>query len=489
MLDSSAEAYKPLLQDAMGDRPNVEIIPRDGLVWSQLKEVFTSHIDPYHPQVARSQAGTINQPERNDMLLVTANLTTFPKRSIFSFDSLATMVLYQLLSSIRTSTLFQRYGCVRMLLWANDENKRPLLPRSVLQRKRVGFEAEISCDWIHEVAGYDFVDPATARLYLRDEWLNLESTAATLRRMEQAGIPIIPGRETELLSTVLADPDLRNGIGKLAGHRPPDIRRPFKAELEELQARGPELHDEQDIKRLSALKFRETYDTGDSQFYLQLLQLKESAMAMDPASPEFRQLDEAFDNHMENLKKNRRQDFGVIRDNYHHFRHNHPSPTLLWDRRATEPLTVDPATELYPNTPACLLDIQPKPMNPLFRQYGPGTSRTGDISDVLLRLAFSNLNWPIEDRAMDTFWPGFKDMSGDCPSLRDATRGGSPLTGRGALTLRAMNETHWAELMQAWLDWPFRPSYEAMLGRLTEDVSYGDDGDSVAGGGGVGVMP
>lgn len=478
MLDADAESYKPLLKEAMGRRRNIEIIPQNGFVWSELKKVLTSHIDPYHAQLPRSSeehpSGTreIPHPERNDMLLVTANVTTYPKRTLWSFDSLATMVLYQLLSSIRTSSYFQRYGCVRMLIWANDENKRPILPRSLLQRKRVAFENELSCDWLHEVAGYDHVDVSYGRRSLRDDWLNIESTAATLRRMEAAKIPVIPGRETEALSAILADQDLRNHQGNLAGHHPPNLKRPFRAELEHLRTQEDNAVNNKEYRRL---KYRDNYAQEDSLIYLELLQMKHAALALnDTNSDEFRALDKAFTARVEDLKKNTRNEFGVIKDSYHLFRHNGPEPALLWDRRAYEPLAVNPSTDFYPNQPACLLDIQPKPMDPLFRQSGPQTSRSGDISDLLLRLAYSNITWPVESRAMDTFWPGFSDMASHCPSLRDVTKGGSPMSGQGALALRSMNETHWTELMRAWLKWPFRPSLETMIGRLGEETMRAD---------------
>lgn len=486
MLDAAADMYGPLLKETMGDRKNYEIIQKNGFNWAELKEVLTSRIDPHHPPLERHQPGPdglreVPSPERNDMLLVTANVSNFPKRVIYSFDSLSTMLIYQLLSSIRSSALFQRYGCVRMLIWANDENKRAIVPRSMLQRRRPGFEAELSCDWLHEVVGHDYMDPHLERFVLRDDWLNIESAAGTLQRMESAGIPVIKGRETRALSTILANEALRGGVGSLAGHLPPNIPRPFKAELAELESGDHE----EDQERLKKLQRRQKYDDTDSQLYLELLQKIEAAHNLasnQPLSPEkqaeLHAIDAELAQRVDSFKKNHRSELGVLRDSYHLFRHTKPEPALHWDRRAYEPLAVKPAEDFYPNVPMCLLDIQPKPMNPLFRQCGPGTSRSGDISDLLLRMAFAHLNHPIQTRGMDNFWPGFGSMvdvddpeAGEkyCASLRDPNRGGSPLTGSAELTMRAMNEVQWADLVKAWMNWPFRPPYESMIGRLTLD--------------------
>lgn len=492
MLDATAEAYSPILKETMGGRANVEVIQKNGLDWANLKKTLEERISPHHTPLQRHRPGPdglleVPPSERNDTLLVTANVGTYPKRSIYGFDSLATMVLYQLISSIRTSTLFQRYGCVRMLVWANDENKRTLLPRVMLNRKRACFETEMACEWFHEVAGHDHVDANIERFYLRDDWMNIESTAGALQRMERAGIPIIPDRETKALQTVLADPNLRNGVGKLAGHEPPKFLRPFKAELERFSPIATST--EEDQVKLRKLQRRMDYDTEDSQIFLELLQKIEASHTLaktsdDPSSPETQAaiaaLDAEVNERVDAFKKNHRSEFGAIRDSYHLFRHATPHPALLWDRRAYEPLVVRPADDFYPNVPMCLLDIQPKAMDPLLRQFGPGTSRSGDMSDLLLRMAWSNPAYHIETRGMDNLWPGFASMTelvdpdtGEryCSSLRDSRRGGSPLTEAGALTTRAMNEGHWLDMMKAWMDWPFKPSYESMIGRLTMDQS------------------
>lgn len=466
MMEPSANDYQPFRQEMMGDR-NIEVIPKSGLIWSDLNAILASHMDTHHRRLSSGE-----QPERNDMLLVTANLATFPKRTLWNFGNIATMILYQLVASIRSSTLFQQYGSVRMLVWVNDDIKRRMVPRSILGRKRPAFEAEISCDWIHEVAGYDVPDSSTERLSVRDQWMQYESTANALRRMEEQGLVTPPGRETSMFKTVSADPSLLNQ--KLAGQRAPVFQRAYMSELEEMEAEETEGHDKENQRRLTQLRYRDRHDMKTTATYLELLQLHDSILEMDPSSPGFAAASRDYDERIDGLKKNPRNEFYLIRDGYQLFRHQ-PSQSLLWDRRAFEPLAID-STEFYPNAPTSLLDIQPKAMNPVFRQQGPSSSRSGDYSSLILRSFFNNTTYSIPS-AMDNVWPGFADMAREhCPSLWDTAKGGSPMTGCGTLNVRAMNETHWTELVNAWMRWPFRPDYLQMLGRTVE----GDDGDDEA---------
>jgi transcription factor 1 len=459
MMDAQAESYQPFLSDWLREKNNVHVIPHSGITWTELHKMFEEHIGPSHA----------NQPqEPNDTLLVTANIATFPKKALFSFDSPATMLLYQLMTSIRTSSLLQRYGLVRMLIWTNDEQKHRVLPRSLQGRKRFAFETELSCEWVHEVAGYD--DPQSNSLYLRDEWLNLESAADTVQRMKEQGITTPIGRETRLLSAVEAD---RSIIGRqLAGFNPPNISRPFKKELEAVEAAGADAK-----ARLVDLRRRSEYDARDAKLYMELLHEQEAVLALDPASPEFAAADRAFNERFDHIKKNQRNEFHNIRDCYHLFRHQ-PFPAMLWDRRAYEPLAVQ-LEEFYPNAPCTLLDIQPKAMNPLLTQFGANSSRSGDTSNYLLQAMFKQPAQPVLGRAMDGVWPGFADMAdrakGLCPSLYDPKLGGSAMTDHGSLSIRALNERQWAELVGAWMEWPFRPSYNQLIGRFTEDEEVDED--------------
>lgn len=465
-MDLDAELYRPYLSKLL-EQDNVELVPKSGIVWKDLLETMRAHLPD------QTERDTESNPTRNDTLLVTANLSMFPKKTFHGFESVSTMVLYQLVSSIRTSSLFQKYGLVRMLVWINDEDKKRILPRALARRRRSAFEAEISCEWIHEIAG---VDMPENRCALRDDWINTESTYRTVERMEAQGLTMPSSRANKAYQTCMQKPELKGQA--LAGVRPPTLDRPFKTELGQLEM--SERSNDLMAKRLRVLRSRDKLVLAEALQYHEYLQQFIDISRLAASSPdEFAVADADWNERIGNLKKNMRVEFKGIKDNYILFRQN--PPAMLWDRRALEPLRVIPS-DFFPNAPAALLDIQPKAMRPIFRQYGPASSRAGDMSDIMLRFWYQHTLFPIP-KAMDGLWGGFGDLAAQCPSLTDPDRGGSPLTGHGAMVSRAMNEEQWAEIVQAWMDWPFRPTYVQMLGRMVEEVDADteeDDGKSGA---------
>lgn len=474
LMEGDAELYAPLLSELTA-KDNVELIPKSGIIWKDLNEVLETKLDR---QAVPQHSGP---PERNDTLLVTANLATNPSRKLFGFESVSIMVLHQFITSIHFSSLFQRYGRVRMLFWTNDDEKRRMVPQSLSRRKRFAFQTELACEWAHQIVAMDNTHLDTR--YLRDEWLNVESAYKTLERMQAQGLVMPPGREPQHHLDALANPDL---IGRrLAGSQPPHMKRPFKEELEEIRsgiedtsALSPE-NILQGKRREQFLRSREKADTQYNKLFQDLLterdRLFENAKTMPP--DEFEAASKAWLDTTSGLKKNPYNEWAMIRDNYHLFRQE--EPVLLWDRRAFEPLVPQPS-EFFPNSPCALIDLQPKAMNPLFLQYGPNSTRSGDTSDGLLRSWFSQTSHTVP-HAMQALWPGFGDSYDACPSFRDPAKGGSPIKDQGTLTARTINEVQWTELVQAWMDWPFRPEYHLFLGRTLDDPEGDEDEDAGVG--------
>ncbi|KAG7410735.1 Mitochondrial transcription factor 1 [Fusarium oxysporum f. sp. rapae] len=453
LMEPDIELYRPFLGDFL-DKPNVEAVPKAGILWKDLNSILESL--PH--QTIRDPAA---EPERNDTLLVNVNLCYCPPKKYQSFECVSTMVLYQLMSSIRTASLFQQYGLVRMLVWISDDGKRRLLPRSAIRRKRSAFEAELSLEWLHEICGHDV--EVEDRYELRDEWINMESGYNCLKRMKQAGLTMPKGRETIVYNNLSANQKLANK--KLAGFQPPRHNRPFREELEGLETAFAEDEASEASYRLKMLRYREKYDAVDSQLFLELLQQRDALMKLWKKSPTQLPAAEAeFNARLDGVKKNTRKEWLMVRDNYHLFRQK--KPTLFWDRRPFEPLAAR-ADEFYPRMPCALLDLQPKAMSKYTRQHGP-TSRNGTISDTMLRYWFQHMLAPIQS-AMDGAWPGFGDCAADIASLHDPKLGGSPLSGHGALVARCVTEDQWADIIKAYLEWPFAPEYTTLVGRLMDD--------------------
>ena len=480
LMEPDADFYKPFLQPLL-DRPGTTMVPNSGIIWSELNEVLTPTHLPH--QVERTAD---EPPVRNDTLLVTANLAFFPKKKFRNFSSVANLVLYQLISSIRASSLFQKYGLVRMLIWVGDDEKPGLLPRSVQRRRRLAIESELATDWITEVCGADQLDASAttgkAGWYFRDRQIELESCRNIMDKMTERGIHIPAGRETKLVRELLALDKDKQELGA-AGSLVAVMDRPYRAELEVLEAdfsRGAFTTSSDKYERLKRLRYRSHWDAARGNKILDLLReqdaivdMMEGGASVDQEAVRAREKD--WNDRVQSLNKHLRLEFLLGRDNLHVFRQN--PPVLSWDRRELEPLTIK-ADEFYPNIPLCLLDIQPKAMHPLMRDIGPQSNHGGDTFELILGSLAQNSTFPMA-KALETVWPGAAEgVIPHCPSLLDRSQGGTPLGGWGQVSPRVLNERQLSEVLEAWVGkWLFKPTFSELVGRVAEDTDEESDGD------------
>ncbi|KAM0277443.1 hypothetical protein ACHAQH_005807 [Verticillium albo-atrum] len=475
-MEPDAELYKPFLEPLLA-KPGTRLVPESGILWTELTKAL-SHLE--HQVEQPRQPGI--QPTRNDTLLVTANLSFYPKRRFRNFDSVAILVLYQLLTSVQLGSLFQKYGLVRMLLWINDDDKRTFLPRSMQNRKKSALQAEFSCEHLAEVAGKD---PASLKvtpeqlkkMYARDQWINIESSRNTLNRMKATGIKEPPSHRR----MALTDEVMKNHMGTepLAGRKPTHVVRPYIAELEELNRLAADdklgAPKSKGNARRAILTNQLIRQEREVAVFDELIHEQEELTRLhvlgELTSEEFAARDKAYNERVEALPKNSKADYRLLRDNYLLFRQD--PPALMYDRRPWEPLRVEPG-DFFPNVETALLDIQPKAMHPLLRNAGPGSSVTGDMFDLIQRSMLSSSLDPVEE-TLDKLWPGAREgILENCPSLRDPAKGGLPGTGQAGICSRLLNEHQWTEILDAFMKWPFRPSHAELIGRLGDDLAVTD---------------
>ncbi|KAK2026300.1 S-adenosyl-L-methionine-dependent methyltransferase [Colletotrichum zoysiae] len=478
LMEPDADLYQPFLEPLL-QRPNTQLLPQSGLLWKELNEAL-ANIENQTPR-PRDPAAV---PERNDTLLVTANISFYPKKRYRAFESVTQLILYQLISSIRTGTLFQRYGLVRMLVWTGPDEERSFLAKNVQGRKKSTLDAETACEWLAEVACRDMpLDTKGDTWFVRDRWIDVDSARNTEARMKASGITMPEGRKQQI--TKQLGEQAAAGKGPQAGVELPHLHRPYLAEIKELaQACSDGALDIKQQKRLSYLRHQSKRHEEHAANYLDLLkemkaiaQLRQSIGEGDgdkaAVEAELAARDRAWNEKVGALGKNYHIDFRLIRDNLHLFQQDPPG--LLWDRRPYEPLAVR-ADEFFPNVECTLLDIQPKAVHPLLLQMGPGTSRAGDYFEMLQRSMLETRAEPVS-RSVERLWPGAAEgILPHCPSLHDPARGGSPATGHGELCSRVLSDKQWMELIEAFMAWPFRPSYHELIGRLADnDVENADD--------------
>lgn len=174
------------------------------------------------------------------------------------------------------------------------------------------------------------------------------------------------------------------------------------------------------------------------------------------------------------LPKSFLDEFVPYKDNLHASRQT--PPLLQWDRRNYEPMTVQ-AEEFFPNTHCSLIDIQPRAPHPLLRQTGPGSNRAADMFDIVMGSLMNQSTQPLGP-ILDSLWPGAADyILPRWSSLQDLSRGGLPenLYYAGPIP-RLLTTRQWEELIELWMEWPFRPEFNELVGRTQDDQERFDDG-------------
>ncbi|KAK4146664.1 uncharacterized protein C8A04DRAFT_9624 [Dichotomopilus funicola] len=481
LMEPDAEFYKPYLEPLL-EKPGTQLLPESGIVWEQLNKVLNPTVLPH--QVERKYTPE-ETPERNDTLLVTMNLAMSPRRKFRSFESLAQLVMFQMLSSIRPGSLFQKYGLVRMLIWAEDADTKAILPRTIQARKKLAIEAELSTDWVTQLVSPDAPRPTAAgasRWYLRSESLNLESARRALVRMQDQGFKLIRGREPEHVREFFdfVDPD------KSAGPKNQFTRkgRPGDIELVQLQKEwddGTIQEGSKEHKRLSHLVHLQTFDSRRAVVTERLMRehdaiVRDYVKAGDDEAKQQEVLAraKAWTDTINKFEKKTRNEIVLLRDNRHVVKQD--KPFMNWDRRYIEPLRAEPQ-EFFPAAPCVLLDIQPRAVPSILREIGPTSSRGGDMFELLLRGLVQHILDPV-DGCMNTITPGAGDwVVPHCKTMHDPTVGGH-VPGLLWPSTRTLSTDHLVELTEQWMKWPFRPSYEQLVSRTIEeaDAEPGEDG-------------
>ncbi|KAI4593991.1 hypothetical protein KJ359_008779 [Pestalotiopsis sp. 9143b] len=466
LMEPDADLYQEFLRPLL-QKEGTSLVPKSGILWKDLNSVLSPDYLPHQKPLRRDDDGS-NTP--NDTLLVSFNLAFHPKKKFQSFESIATLLLHQFLDSIKTSSLFHRYGQVRMLVWTRRDDKTKILPRLVQKRRRTAVEAEILCRNINEVVGWN----GREQSFNRDRLIDRASAVATLKRMRAAGMKIPAGRETDLVKLAKADSRAPKQL-PAPGTVPPVIDREYQTTLEELKTLNPK-KGSKDHRALLEGTWRDNSVTRQVEGAHDILQkgskLSAAKVQGQLGHEGIKPSEQELQHVIERLPAVNRSGFASIRDNLHLWRQ--AEPALLYDRRSHEPL-LGARDEFYPNVETCLLDIIPRPVHRLIRDIGHGSNRAGESIELIQKALWAEPTAPI-NKALDTVWPGASDwIVPRCPSLLDTKRGGVVLDVKGLeLNVRTLNDEQWVELFEQWFQWPFRPEFVDLVARSI-DVSDEDD--------------
>ncbi|KUI65728.1 Mitochondrial transcription factor 1 [Cytospora mali] len=505
LLEPDEDLYRPFLEPILNEEGS-QLIPKSGIVWQDLAEILTPEYLPNQKEFDRKNLK--EEAPLNDTLLVNMNLCMHPKRKYMLFDSMSRMVVYQLLSSLRTSTLFQKYGRVRMLIWIPDDEKGGVLPRTVQQRKKQAIEGELITEYIGEVCGADSTlddegeGSKSRSIRLRPKQLELESIRQTLIRMKKEGFVTPKGRETRMMrlfsesglpldkpvplteEKAIFEKSFHKELATLRAQYDSgafDTKSPLYQRFKVLRAYSNWL----EKRAIKLLEFTRAYDNVVEAYNQAFRAKANGSKRADKLMEKAKELNETYNRDCDALPDYMLAQVTLMQDQLHSLRQpEHLGPLMSWDRRPYEPLPVK-ATEFYPNMPCSLIDIQPKAMHPMLRAIGPGTNNAGDIFDMILGVILLSVREPI-DKMLDQVWPGTAEgIIPLCTKLKDPAEGGSAVFGHGAISARAANVPQLLEVLEQFIDWPFKPTYAELVGRLADEklideASILSDGDGGA---------
>ncbi|KAI2631577.1 S-adenosyl-L-methionine-dependent methyltransferase [Hypomontagnella submonticulosa] len=471
LMEPDAELYEPFLKPLL-DRPNTTLIPASGILWRELNSVLTPEYLPHQtvPDATEPQ-------KRNDTLLVTANIAFHPKKRFLNFGSLAGLVLYQFIDAIRTSSLFQRYGLVRMLIWARHDDITSLVPKVMQKRRKQAVDTDLMCEWVREVCGREGLETVW---HVRDANINASSNLATWKRMQAAGMKMPKGRYSEDLKA--ARLAARSGKVIVPGSKPAFFKKPYYDVLHQLEAEHEEQNFDKEsdsFREMRIQRWKATSEENKNQRIFNFVADLDAINALyksGQASPEeIERLEAEWTAKIQASPGGLIAEFATSKDNLHLYRQD--PPVLNWDRRAYDPMTVQP-DEFFPNIHCSLLDIQPKAVHPLLRQTGPNSNRAGDCFELIKGSLLSHSTLPLS-QTLDALMPGAADyIIPRWKSIRDIDHGGVLVKSRNAeLTPRMLNARQWEELLELWMEWPFRPEFHELVARTLDEAP--EEGNSL----------
>jgi transcription factor 1 len=495
LLEPDDKLYNQFLKPLL-DAPDSKytLIPKSGIVWRQLEEVLTENNLPFQ------KAYEPNDPqleEPNNTLLVVANLGFHPRKPYRGFESIASLVLHQLLDSVRSHSLFQRYGLVRMLIWVGDGEQTKVLPKTINQRRKSCVEAEITCGSIREIA-------SSTHFSQKNCIAELAGIDEILKKMELRGITTPSNRASDTLR------ELKKPEG--TGSKNVKFSKEFLAKLADLE------------ERFRTGKIKKNLDDShlvntDTQSGIRLLSTPEYALLCNYRRQ--RKSGQSIPNKTQALvdeyilitglqrawflarsqteKDTLMESITVRRQALHDELESHDPakikivtglvdssqasqidpPLLLWESRDNEPLKVHPS-EFYPAQEMALLDLQPKALWSILRKDYPNNYETFHF---LLGQLMVAPRQPLK-RGLEALAPGaFEWLIERCPLLTDPTRGGTLDT--NDFRVRNLTTDMLRQMIEAWVDWPFKPSRYELIARAGSSVFDPDSLDDGLGGGGT----
>lgn len=482
-MEPKQNVYLPFLQpllDAPGSRYRLQDWP-DSCLWHPKRYVEEGLLHD-----AEGHGGlppTTEEP--NNSILIIANLAGQRLKVVGEPRAAVSAHLKAIDFShtVRHRSGFQSYGPTRMLMWLSDEDKRPLLPRTVGYRGKLSIYMEENFV-MEEIVGFSHTNDAKIR---REDALDIESSKQVAKRMqeEKTKIPLHrqarPGERTSDLSEVSRpwhrefrelEESFQKGIFSqymerpaaelVDGHMPKTKGR--KAKSRDLVTLTPE------YKRMMTLRY---IANGQNVTIDRINTVLEKQENIDRRN---------FDLHREDIKASEQEDVikaldSMIQDFKHELEKLTEKqlktlcfldddrrafamepPLLMWDRRKAEPLSAK-EDEFYAPGEVALLDFQPKTTDKISM-----TPEQSIYFDLISTCLFGPRGQATL-KHLKTMAPGaFEALVPQVPAIQDPRKGGrydiESVRAR-TVTLEIIHG-----LAVAWDNWVFKPPIEDALAQF-----------------------
>lgn len=418
------------------------------------------------PEQNKQEPTNYSIPRVNRTLLVTVNVTP-RERDLFgetNFVAQSTHMSYAFLRSYLTRSVFNKYGLVRVLMWAPDFQAERFLPKSVSNRTKESLVAELATkvDMITCSQSSLDDDPRDYRLYLQNQnfvkaKMVEEQTLvpnSRLSKMKEPGFLDFKADESEIPLALKNLTHKSDWIQKWLDLEDGLVRGDFSMKREKSPTGKSKLCDKTKQLVLLRRKFGElSKERNDIMRLLDRRLPLEDGKNLD--SDELNKEAEAVDRDIQRLPRRRTNEakLRTLLDDYRMFRDRHAG--LQWSRRHAEPLTNMP-DEFYPQESLSLVDFQPTPS---ILQKIDNQEKLASVLFIFDRLfadRATSLPVALENLAPD----GLTYLLAEVPALEDWAR--SFRTSIADVRTRAIPTNLLLDLALAWHRWPFRPPMDVI---------------------------
>ena len=433
--------------------------------------------------------------EPNNSILIIANLVG--QQSPVLGESKARTSSSALLKAIdysraaRHRTGFLKYGPTRLLMWLSDEDKRPLLPRTVGYRGKVAVYMEAHFN-LEEIVGFPHASDSSIH---REDALDIESHKRVAERMRGKDIKIPPHRQVRL-------EDRRYDLSQISRHwhkELQELEEDFRAGKFKQNVEGPAATSDDgyipgtknkkpgrkhqvytpEFKRMrlfrnvvngenasinkinSVLKSQERIDKMDLDLHREDVKPSEREEIIKALNASIQD----YKSELRSLTQKQLTRLYLLDDDRRAIAMN--PPLLMWDRRGAEPLL---AREDEFHTPAqiALLDFQPKMANEF-----PMTLEQSLYFDLISTSLLSPAVHACLQRLKTTGPGAFEALVPQVPAIQDPAKGGR--YDIDSVRARTMIPGIYYSLALAWDKWAFKPSIASTMVDFSTSARPMDD--------------